>query len=751
MGARQKATKRNYPGNTGKGEVSPLWWLGAIGLALFFVIFPYDRGLFNGYESSFEPPIYKSAIYIFILSFLPLIYLIRNWKISSHTGILSIAVMLIPLIYWISSMQAVSDYYADFMVMIYGMFALLFISGLYTAGAARTRHIIEGGIMIAGGIIVLFGLFNLFGQIYYMDALWLAHDGYRLTSVFQYSNTYAGFLIALFLACLYYASHNGNSYIRLMNAAFLVPIWISFMLTFSRGAFVIIPVVVLLIIPLMKLTKQIAYLLYMVVSIAISMVILGKVTAVMNDIAAIVQPTGTKALSTISLFNSLPATGWGLLLAASLVTAAFVWLYHAKLETWVEGKFSRIADRKWSFLLIPALIAVVTTVCAAVLLSSPAVRGMLPQQLADRFENINFNQHSVLERITFYKDGVRAASDYPVIGAGGGAWQAMYEQYQNNPYESRQAHSFYVQVLVEVGWLGLAILIGFIAYAYFLFVRSHIRHPELRGSHLVFFILSLSLLAHSAMDFDMSYVYIGALAFLSLGCMLAPYHDKLEVASLAKLQLNGWQKAVYPGLLAVICLVLLVVTSTQYSAVSRYNETVSLAVKQKASYNQLMERLEKSIDQAPDQSTYSITKVSWILQVYEQNRDPELLKQAQETLDAARKHDEYNRGLLALQIRVHQLNGKLEDTLPVLDEALLKFPWMIEMYEHAMLAYRDVRTIALQNKDEEKATQYEHRIRDLEAEVNRRIAMLETLPEEQKQGRSFNFTAPMKEVLASLK
>ncbi|MFD0961819.1 O-antigen ligase family protein [Paenibacillus chungangensis] len=751
MGARQKATKRDYPGNTGRGEVSPLWWLGAIGLALFFIFFPYDRGLFNGYESSFEPPIYKSAIYIFILSFLPLIYLIRNWKISNHTGIMSIAVMLIPLVYWISSMQAVSDYYADFMVMVYGMFALFFINGLYTAGAVQTRYIIEGGIMIAGGIIVLFGLFNLFGQTYYMDALWRAHDGYRLTSVFQYSNTYAGFLIALFLACLYYASHSGNRYIRLMNAAFLVPIWISFMLTFSRGAFVIIPIVVLLTIPLLKLTKQITYLLYMVFSVAVSMIILGKITTIMNDIAAIVQPTGSKTPSTISLFNSLPATGWGLLLAASLVSAAFVWLYHAKLETWVESKLARIADRKWSFLLIPALIVVITIASAALLLSSPAVRGLLPQQLADRFENINFNQHSVLERLTFYKDGLKAASDYPVIGAGGGAWQAMYEQYQNNPYESRQAHSFYVQVLVEVGWLGLAILIGFIAYAYFLYIRSHIRHPELRGSHLVFFILSLSLLAHSAMDFDMSYVYIGALVFLSLGCMLAPFRNKLEIASLSNVQFNDWRKSVYPALLAVICFTLLIVTSIHYSAASRYNETITMAVEQKASYAQLMEMLDKSIDQAPDQATYSVTKVSWILQVYEQSKDPELLKQAQQTLDSARKHDEYNRGLLSLQIRLHQLNGKLEDTLPVLDEALLKFPWMIEMYEHAMLAYGDVRRIALQSKDEEKASQYEQRIRDLEAEVNRRMTMLETLPEEQKQGRSFYFTTPMKEVLASLK
>lgn len=63
--------------------------------------------------------------------------------------------------------------------------------------------------------------------------------------------------------------------------------------------------------------------------------------------------------------------------------------------------------------------------------------------MVTRLENINFQQHSVLERITFYKDAMKVVKDYPIIGTGGGGWSSLYEQYQNNPYISRQVHNFF--------------------------------------------------------------------------------------------------------------------------------------------------------------------------------------------------------------------------------------------------------------------------------------------------------------------
>jgi hypothetical protein len=745
------AKKQHVTGKRGGySEIPFIWWIGAFAVALFFVIFPYNRGMFNGYEVGFEKAINNGLIYVLLLLLAASIYLVRKWKLNSHIGILSIAVFLLPLIYWISSWQAVSGYYATYMTLIYAALCALFLTGLYSAQWNGTRAVIEGGIMASGALIVLLGLFYLFGQLYKHDALWLAHDGYRLTSVFQYSNTYAGYLIALFLAAVYYAAHGSKAYIRLASAALLVPIWLSFMLTYSRGAIVVIPVVVLLLLPFLRLSKQIAYMLYMAVSIGATMLVLGKISSNTASIAAIVQPTAEKAPSTISLFSALPLQSWGLTLLASIITLAAVWVYQAKLDKWVEAKLQKMAQRKLSAIMMPAALVVVSVAAAALLLGIPAVRSLLPDQLAERLATINFQQHSVLERMTFYKDGVKAASDYPVLGAGGGAWQSIYEQYQNNPYQSRQAHSFFVQVLVETGWLGLLTLLGLLAYIYFLYIRSYIRYPEQRGSTLVFFIISLSLLIHSAIDFDMSYVYIASLLFVSLGCMLAPFSSKLVIPRLDGLSFKAWQNSIIPSLLAVAAIVMLFTTIQQNRALSIYDDTRQKAVMQQSSFQELVAGLDKAISLAPKQSAYAVTKAGWLLQGYEQSQDAGYLTLAGETLDHVAKHEPYSKGYFVYKMTLLQLDGNVEQQLLLADETLIKFPWDITFYEAAMKSYNQARVTAVDGQDTDKAAAYTTRIRDISSEIQRRIDLLATLPPEQQQGRNFAFTETMKAILGSL-
>ncbi|MFD0589831.1 O-antigen ligase family protein [Paenibacillus sp. GCM10027627] len=746
MAAKQRATNKNIKGDS---DIPLLSWIGAIGIALFLFIFPYDRAMFNGYEVGFERTINKGAIFAFLLLLAPAIYLIRKWRFNNHINILSIVVLIIPFIYWLASFGAVSAYYSKFMVIVYALLAALFIVGVYAARAQRTRIVIEASFMISGGIIVLFGLLNLFGQIYYRDALWLAHDGYRLTSVFQYSNTYAGYLIALFLAGVFYAVHSSKLKIRLIYAAMLVPVWISFMMTFSRGAIVVIPFVVIAVLPFLRLSKQIAFIIFAGGSVIVSMAILGKISSNAKEIATLVQPTEVKTSTPISMFSALPIQSWGLLLLAMALMSAFVWFYHAKLDSWIDGKLQKLNSRKWSFIFIPATVILFGGLVGGLLIGSSAVRSMLPQQLADRIANINFQQHSVLERLTFYKDGLNVAKDYPLLGVGGGGWQAIYEQYQNNPYESRQAHSFYIQVLVEVGWGGLLALLAIIAYVYFLYIRSHIRYPDRRGSHFVFFIFSLTLLAHSAIDFDMSYIYLAALLFISLGAMVAPFSDKLNIDRLEKSFSKPWQGKVYPALLVSISCFFLFSVIQNNRAVTSFYGAINMA-KEQAPFQQIISQLDKAIVLSPDQTAFAATKVNWLLQSYEQTKDASSLTLALETIEDAETRDPYNRSLYVNKIKILKMDNQVEKLLPVVESALTRFPWDITFYEQAMLTYHDARTIAISTKDSDKEAQYEKRIIEISSEVQRRIDLLKTLPPEQAQGRDFAYTESMNTVLASL-
>ncbi|MBD2867956.1 O-antigen ligase family protein [Paenibacillus arenilitoris] len=746
MSTRKSSSSSNSPL---EGDFPLFRWLGTIGIALFLIIFPYDRGLFNGYELGFESAIYGAVIYGFVLLLVIAALLFRSWRLNSYASILSIAVMALPIIYWLASFQAVSDYYAKFMTLIFFLLAALFVAGLYFAQSNQSRKIIEHALMLSSYIVVLFGLLNLFGQVYSRDALWLAHDGYRLTSVFQYSNTYAAFLAALFLVSLYYAVHCIRPSARIIHAAMLVPIWISFMFTYSRGAIVVIPVMVLILMPFLRLTKQIAYIAFMGLSVIISMAILGKLTVNADEIAKLVQPTAEKAQSPISLFSSLPLQCWGLLLLGIAVTTGLIMLYHAKVNAFLEYKLEKLSSRKWSFAAVPGLIIVVTAAAAVILLSSSAIRGMLPDKIASRFENINLQQHSVLERFTFYKDGLRVAQDYPLLGGGGGAWQAMYEQYQNNPYWSRQAHSFFVQVLVETGWIGLIALVLFLAFVYYIYIRSFIRNPDRRGSHIVFFILSLTLLIHSAIDFDMSYVFISALVFLSLGCMIAPFKDRLIIERFDKPASQQWHRFAYPSVLAVLSIVLLIMTVRETSAIQKYDKAFDLAVKQ-TPLNELLDVLNEAVKGSPKHTAFALTKADWLQQGYAQTNDQQMLTEALESLEQAKAYDPYNRNIIKAQYSLLQKNGQLEESLKVLDEGVTKFPWDINMYDASITSYAAAAKAAADKQDDARAQQYKDRIQTLSDEVQRRIDQLAALPPEQQQGRAFAFTPAMEQALAEL-
>lgn len=132
-----------------------------------------------------------------------------------------------------------------------------------------------------------------------------------------------------------------------------------------------------------------------------------------------------------------------------------------------------------------------------------------PEGIRTRFLNINFQENSVLLRIVFYEDDFVVWRDYFFFGAGGGSWRALYESYKSLPYISTQAHNFYVQTLLEVGLVGSLFVFGFFVYvlykgigAYFKGDLTEVQRHVILGPVIV---LTLVLLLHSFVDFNMSY------------------------------------------------------------------------------------------------------------------------------------------------------------------------------------------------------------------------------------------------------
>ncbi|MFS0727099.1 O-antigen ligase family protein [Paenibacillus sp. 1P07SE] len=133
----------------------------------------------------------------------------------------------------------------------------------------------------------------------------------------------------------------------------------------------------------------------------------------------------------------------------------------------------------------------VATAGGALLLA--ALAGLLPGAAADRLESGSYATAGA--RLQFYGDAWRMIREAPWLGSGGGAWRQHIGRLQSAPYVGNEVHSGYVHQLLELGWIGLALLLVLAA----VLLHTLWRHNRLGV------LPPVVLLLHAAVDFDMAY------------------------------------------------------------------------------------------------------------------------------------------------------------------------------------------------------------------------------------------------------
>lgn len=751
------ASRAKSSGTLTTEKSSVIFWILVVFTGLFMFWAPFQRALFNGGTYDFERSIYSASVWSSIILLLIAILAFFVFKLNEKKDLLTILVFMMPLTYVISLSNAASHYLATNMVYIQMLYATFFILGVFLTKNKLGTSILASLFLISGYVIVLFGLFywlgnkafagHLFGWFsltdgttnQYRDAVMTDSNGLRLTSVFQYANTYAAFLITLTLSSLFFIIKTRKWYTVLINAFLLIPTIVSFWLTLSRGAIVVIPVVFLIMLFFFKMSRQILALIQLALAFITSLIILEKVTDI--GIGLQTKPSAAESWH-----------GWWILLLASLVFAGLSLVIQRYLEPWLERITSRFDAKKYATFILPIAAVLIGVIGAILILSDTGFKNILPDNVKTRIENINFQQHSVQERGTFYKDAVKLWKDYPVIGAGGGAWASLYEKYQNNPYTSRQAHNFALQYLVEAGALGFLAFIGFVIAVSWFYIRSYIKSTqEKRDLHFLFFIIMISLLVHSMIDFDLSYVYLGAILFLALGGMLSN-------SSSSELRLKSksvWLHKSFPASIGVLSLVMFFISAQLLSANSSYKETLDV-IKTSKDYNQIIKPLDKAIANHPAHPDYLLTgqvsRIGILLQVYSQTQkenpnDPKksepFFKQAQDFMSQLLKKEPHNRIVAMQQLNMLLLKGKQLDALNWSNEQIPNYPWYMDMYEKSISLNVD---LAGQANMKGNAQEFNTRLDNALATYNdvlARIDSLKNLPKEQSQGREFAVTPTM--------
>lgn len=725
------------------GLTSPLLWTLSIGLILFLLWSSFQVALFNGQLLQFEAPIYWAVAITTLLCIVWAVVYFNQIKLETQRDWLKLAVILLPLTYILSLISAASVYLAVNMILIQCIYAMLFIMTMYLLQNKQINHIIQSSLIGIAYLIVGYGLLNWFGVFsfagklvgwfssgvvngVYNQAIWNDANGPRLASVFQYPNTYAAFLMAFLFISIFSLIRTKKAYIQLVHSFMLVPILLSLLLTLSRTGLVMMPIVFVIILLLLKPAKQILWFIVLAIS--------GVGTI------AILNPVNTAGLELQQQFSAgLAAKGWVYLIAASIVVAIIIWALQRWIAPKLETKLQAWGQRKGASLCIPlgsALLAII----AAVLLLGSSVRNILPDSISTRLENINFQQHSVLERITFYKDAAKVVADYPLIGAGGGAWTALYEKYQNNPYVSAQAHNFFMQYLVEVGIIGFIIFMAFIIYIFYQFVRSYLRRDEIeRESHFVFFILSMTILVLSLLDFNMSYVFIGMLVFIGFGGMAAA----IEPRPVQRLKISpSAARGIYTAIVGVSIIVLLII-SVRFLQANQYAKAAKEVAQTSQSFEDIKASLDKDLAIRSTHSDSLLMLSSLYQQGFQQTQNDQFYTAGVDLLQKGLQAEPYNKSMVKQLIQLYELKGDTDQAYTLQKENANNYIWDMDWYETLISRSFELGYQALGQGDTAKKQSYFISGLDAYQHVVDGVEHLKTLPEGQLQGNPFELTPTM--------
>ncbi|EPY07917.1 O-antigen polymerase [Paenibacillus alvei TS-15] len=709
-------------------------------LALILIWSPFQVALFNGQMSDFDSKIYYSVLLTSVLALIGTWFVVKSKLLIDNKTLIMLGFFLTPLCYLISFTMSASKYLAENMVLIQFVYAVIFALSILIIQNKLMNSLIEKIIIGSAYAIVLFGLFQwfhttkwigiLFGWFLpvnsegvFNQAVMPTVDGLRLTSVFQYANTYAAYLMAFLFIAVFFLTTTRKVVWQVIHGFMLVPIILSILLTLSRGGLVLLPVVFVIVLLFLKPARQIMWLAHLAISSAATFVILNKV----SDVGYELQNNTSFSLS---------MKGWLYLLGASVICTLISFGLQRFISPWLEQRLANLSLKKWSNALIPLGGTVIVALLIFLLIGTSA-KNMLPESIATRLETINFQQHSVLERITFYKDSMKLVADYPLFGAGGGAWAALYAKYENNPYDIQQAHSFYMQYLVETGIIGILILMALLIYIYISYIRSFIRATEeKRDSHFLYFILATSILVHSVMDFNMSFVYIGILVFLCLGGMTA----SIESKPIEKLKPKTF-RILIPSILGIVGIGLFI-TSILFVQASSSFASAKETVLTTQDFNKTMNQLRKAKDIRSTHPEYAAFEAQLYVSVYQQQNDEQFFTEAEKVLKNALGDNPHNKSLLLQLIKLYNIKGLDEQVYTAYSQNASNFPWDMKWYDEYMEkalreGYKAI-SIAPDTKDgylNEVIAAYEH--------VKAGVEHLKTLPKGQLQGNPFYVTSSM--------
>jgi len=290
----------------------------------------------------------------------------------------------------------------------------------------------------------------------------------------------------------------------------------------------------------------------------------------------------------------------------------------------------------------------------------------VPSMIADRLTDISLETQNVSSRIYFTKDGLKIIKDYPIAGAGGGAWKNLYRQYQSIPYNTTEVHNFYVQYGTEVGIIGLAVLVVLLL----LLILSTVKSIKAGSHYLYVYLAAMLLLLHSTIDFNLSLAAVGYILWMMIGIINS---DK-NTPSIDKLP----QK--YIGVLVLILsLIVFFAASSIYYGMKLGAQGAAISQENK-DMNKAMELYKKASTFDRFNSAYRIDLAQIMSRQKREAKDKKYYDSIIEQLSLIRKYEPYNHQYTPIICSVYLSTGKFEEASILADVKLQNEPMLEQSY-----------------------------------------------------------------------
>ncbi|MBF8983781.1 O-antigen ligase family protein [Lutibacter sp. B2] len=313
----------------------------------------------------------------------------------------------------------------------------------------------------------------------------------------------------------------------------------------------------------------------------------------------------------------------------------------------------------------------------------------IPESVVSRVESITSN-NTMQTRVIFYRDAYKIIKDYPIFGAGGGAWETLYSIYQSYMYWSTQAHSYIIQLWIEIGTLGFLVYLSLIGNL-LVDVCKTIKHTDDMKTNMTqctICIAWLTLIIHSVMDFDLS---LGAMSILLW--TLFGLTNQMQIKRGKKESKNNSLRCIT----IIICLILVIESWSLHRGQQYAKKAIEYA--QNNSIQNAIIYLEKATKYDPFTGSYHMDlSTMYIVGGGKENQYMErAIKEIQKSVELA----PYNSKILKKVGQIYMQTGDFDKGLSYIDKSVEVQPMNTNNYLDQTQRYLAVSKYLL-NKDDQR-------------------------------------------------